>query len=75
MLANQAFYAIAMLVTALVFWMFSFTDKSHNVHSSVTVADQLKALKDAEEAMGAVVAAIREMESAGEIFLVAADED
>ena len=39
-------YAVAMLVTALVFWMFSFTDKSHNVHSSVTVADQLKALKD-----------------------------
>ena len=31
--------------------------------------------KDAEEAMGAIVAAIREMESAGEIFLVAADED
>ncbi len=23
-------YAVAMLVTALVFWMFSFTDKSHN---------------------------------------------
>lgn len=30
--------------------------------------------KDAEEAMGTVVAAIREMESAGEIFLVAEDE-
>ncbi|MFW9611779.1 MAG: MFS transporter, partial [Fluviibacter sp.] len=39
-------YAVAMLVTALVFWMFSFTDKSHNVSSSVTVAEQLKALKD-----------------------------
>lgn len=39
-------YAVAMLVTALVFWMFSFTEKSHSVHSSVTVADQLKALKD-----------------------------
>ena len=31
--------------------------------------------KDAEEAMGEVVAAIREMEAAGEIFLVAEDED
>ena len=31
--------------------------------------------KDAEEAMSAVVAAIREMEAAGEIFLVAEDED
>ena len=39
-------YAVAMLVTALVFWMFSFTDKSHNVSSSVSVAEQLKALKD-----------------------------
>jgi NNP family nitrate/nitrite transporter-like MFS transporter len=39
-------YAVAMLVTALVFWMFSFTEKSHNVSSSVSVADQLQALKD-----------------------------
>ena len=31
-------YAVAMLVTALVFWMFSFTDKSHNVSNSVSVA-------------------------------------
>jgi flagellar motor switch protein FliG len=31
--------------------------------------------KDAEEAMGAVVSAIREMESAGEIFLLADAED
>lgn len=31
--------------------------------------------KDAEEAMSAVVAQIREMEAAGEIFLIAGDED
>lgn len=31
--------------------------------------------KDVEEAMGLIVAAIREMEAAGEIFLVAEDED
>lgn len=31
--------------------------------------------KDAEEAMATVVAAIREMEAAGEIFLIAGDED
>lgn len=31
--------------------------------------------KDAEEAMGEIVAAIREMEAAGEIFLVAEDEE
>lgn len=31
--------------------------------------------KDTEEAMGAVVAAIREMEAAGEIFLVAGDDE
>jgi len=31
--------------------------------------------KDAEEAMAEVVAAIREMEAAGEIFLVAGDDE
>jgi len=31
--------------------------------------------KDAEAAMATVVTAIREMEAAGEIFLVAGDED
>jgi flagellar motor switch protein FliG len=30
--------------------------------------------KDGEEAMNAVVAAIRELEAAGEIFLIAGDE-
>jgi NNP family nitrate/nitrite transporter-like MFS transporter len=39
-------YAVAMLVTAIVFWLFSYTDESHAVSSRVTMADQLKALKD-----------------------------
>ncbi len=39
-------YAVAMLVTALLFWMFSYTDKSHNVPSSVSFAEQLKVMKD-----------------------------
>lgn len=39
-------YAVAMLVMAIAFWFFSFTDQRHQVDSSVTMADQLKALKD-----------------------------
>jgi len=39
-------YSVAMLVTALLFWFFSHTDESHQVHASVTVRDQLRALKD-----------------------------
>ncbi|MBI2380462.1 MAG: NarK/NasA family nitrate transporter [Gammaproteobacteria bacterium] len=39
-------YAGIMLVTALLFWFFSFDDKSHRVSSAVSIADQLKALKD-----------------------------
>jgi len=39
-------YAIAMLVTALAFWMLSYTDPSHVQGKSVTVRDQLAALKD-----------------------------
>lgn len=39
-------YAVAMLVTALLFWMFSFSDPAHRVSSKVTVKDQLLALKD-----------------------------
>jgi MFS transporter, NNP family, nitrate/nitrite transporter len=39
-------YAVAMLVTAIVFWMFSFTDPSHVGGKSVTVKEQLAALKD-----------------------------
>ncbi|QDZ30533.1 nitrate/nitrite transporter [Noviherbaspirillum sp. UKPF54] len=39
-------YAVAMLVTALLFWVFSYSDKSHTVPSSVSFAEQLKVLKD-----------------------------
>jgi NNP family nitrate/nitrite transporter-like MFS transporter len=39
-------YAVAMLVTVVLFWLFTYTDKAHRVHSSVTFRDQLKALKD-----------------------------
>jgi MFS transporter, NNP family, nitrate/nitrite transporter len=39
-------YAAAMLATALIFWVLSYSDKSHLVPSSVTVKDQLLALKD-----------------------------
>lgn len=40
-------YAILMLVTAILFWFFTFSDPAHTASSSkVTVADQLKALKD-----------------------------
>lgn len=39
-------YAILMLVTAIVFWFFTFSDPTHKASSTVTVADQLKALKD-----------------------------
>ncbi len=39
-------YSIAMLVTAILFWIFSATDTSHNVPQSVSFADQLKMLKD-----------------------------
>ncbi len=39
-------YAVAMLVTAILFWFFSHTDKSHQVPASVSFADQMKMLKD-----------------------------
>jgi NNP family nitrate/nitrite transporter-like MFS transporter len=39
-------YAVAMLITAILFWIFTYTDKGHHVHASITVADQLRALKD-----------------------------
>jgi NNP family nitrate/nitrite transporter-like MFS transporter len=39
-------YAVAMLVTAILFWLFSATDKSHTVPSNVSFMDQLKVLKD-----------------------------
>jgi MFS transporter, NNP family, nitrate/nitrite transporter len=39
-------YAIAMLVTALAFWFFTYTDPKHVQGRSVTMKDQLLALKD-----------------------------
>ncbi len=39
-------YAIAMLATAIGFWVFSYTDPAHQVGAHVTVRDQLKALRD-----------------------------
>jgi len=39
-------YAVAMLATALLFWAFSHTDRNHHVSSSVTIREQLSALKD-----------------------------
>ncbi|WP_282183689.1 nitrate/nitrite transporter [Herbaspirillum sp. ST 5-3] len=39
-------YAAAMLVTALLFWFFSYSDKSHTVPSNVSFIDQLRVLKD-----------------------------
>ncbi|TVO53262.1 MFS transporter [Denitromonas halophila] len=39
-------YAIAMLVTALAFWVFSYDNPTHRVASNVSFADQLRALKD-----------------------------
>jgi NNP family nitrate/nitrite transporter-like MFS transporter len=39
-------YAAVMLVTVVLFWLFTYTDKAHHVYPSVTFRDQLKALKD-----------------------------
>ena len=39
-------YAVALLVTAIVFWFFSHSDSTHLVDSKVTWREQMKALKD-----------------------------
>ncbi|HWR79008.1 MAG TPA: nitrate/nitrite transporter [Pseudomonas sp.] len=39
-------YSAIMFVTALLFWFFTYEDKSHRVASSVSFSDQLKSLKD-----------------------------
>ena len=39
-------YAVIMLGTLALFWMFSYSDPAHLVPSKVTFVDQLKALKD-----------------------------
>jgi NNP family nitrate/nitrite transporter-like MFS transporter len=39
-------YAIAMTIVVVLFWMFTYSDESHKVESSVTMMDQLAMLKD-----------------------------
>jgi MFS transporter, NNP family, nitrate/nitrite transporter len=39
-------YAVLMLVTAILFWFFTFTDKSHQAASTVSIKEQLQVLKD-----------------------------
>ncbi|MDP2783638.1 MAG: nitrate/nitrite transporter [Sulfurimicrobium sp.] len=39
-------YAVLMLVAAILFWMFSYTDPSHVVGKGVTIREQLAAFKD-----------------------------
>ena len=39
-------YAAAMLITALLFWFFSYTDKSHQAAAGVSFSEQMKVLKD-----------------------------
>ncbi|QID19247.1 NarK/NasA family nitrate transporter [Nitrogeniibacter mangrovi] len=39
-------YAVAILVTAVIFWAFSFDDPDHRVGKTVTLTEQLRALKD-----------------------------
>ena len=40
-------YAVLMLITAILFWLFTFSDKSHRVDSTVTIKQQLSVLNDA----------------------------
>ena len=39
-------YAVAMLVTAIAFWFFTFSDPKHLIDSKITWREQLAALKD-----------------------------
>jgi NNP family nitrate/nitrite transporter-like MFS transporter len=39
-------YAVMMTVMALLFWFFTYTDTSHRVSSTVTMREQLSALRD-----------------------------
>lgn len=39
-------YAVLMLVTAILFWIFTYSDKAHTADSHVTIREQLMALKD-----------------------------
>lgn len=39
-------YAVAMFITALLFWFFSYSDKTHTAAANVPLSDQLRMLKD-----------------------------
>ena len=39
-------YSLIMFVTALLFWFCTYENKGHRVHSNVSLADQLRTLKD-----------------------------
>ncbi len=39
-------YAVAMLITAIAFWFFTFDDKSHRISSNVSFREQLEVLRD-----------------------------
>jgi len=39
-------YAAAMFITALLFWFFSYSDKTHTAAANVPLSEQLKMLKD-----------------------------
>lgn len=39
-------YSIAMLVTAALFWLFTYTNPAHNVSTTASFGEQLKMLKD-----------------------------
>ncbi|QLQ02171.1 MAG: NarK/NasA family nitrate transporter [Thiobacillus sp.] len=39
-------YAVAMLIVAMLFWIFTYTDTAHHVPSHITFRQQLAALKD-----------------------------
>lgn len=39
-------YALIMLVTAILFWLFSFDNREHRIPSTVSLKDQLQVLKD-----------------------------
>lgn len=39
-------YAVLMLVTAILFWVFTFSDPAHKVGKTITIGEQLAVLKD-----------------------------
>jgi len=41
-------YAVVMLVMAIAFWVFTYTDEAHTADGKVTVREQLQALKDSK---------------------------